>query len=118
MRNIITTAAALMGAILISSAAQASTSSVLHTNVPFAFVVNGLSMPAGGYTIEREDGDPMLLMLRSDKEGHAVVFTTIPESGRDPAGSKPVLSFTRTGGGYRLTGIWENNDRGWDVSQR
>ncbi len=35
--------------------ARASTSTVLKANVPFAFEVNGQTLPAGHYLIQRED---------------------------------------------------------------
>jgi hypothetical protein len=117
MRNILTTAAVLMGAVLFSTAAQASTSTVLHTNVPFTFVVNGRTLPAGAYTIQREDDGSAVLVIRSDNANEAVAFTTIPDGGHRRA-STPTLSFTHVGGEYRLTGIWPNNDEGWDVSPR
>ncbi|HYU78670.1 MAG TPA: hypothetical protein VEK56_06780 [Vicinamibacterales bacterium] len=57
MRSLMTTAAALAGAMLLSAAdtARASTSTVLKANVPFAFEVNGQTLPAGHYLIQRED---------------------------------------------------------------
>lgn len=118
MRNIFKTVVLLAGAVLFSTAAQAGTSPVLRAKVPFAFVVNGHTLPSGSYTIERDDTNPSILLIRSDKNAHALFVSTIRDSGHDPAGSKPALSFSRHEKQYKLSGVWQDNSDGWDVAAK
>jgi hypothetical protein len=121
MRQIIGTAMLAATTVLLCSAgtAEASTSTGLHAKVPFSFVVNGRTFPAGRYTIQREDIDRSVLLIRCDTDAHAAMFvSTIPDSGHDPAGSKPALSFRRYENQYRLTGVWQDNHDGWDLIGR
>ena len=94
-------------------------SPVLHAKVPFSFVVNGRTFPSGQYTIKRDDTNPSILLVSGDNKRHAAMFvSTIQDSGHDPAGSKPALSFTRYENQYRLASVWENNSEGWDLIGR
>jgi hypothetical protein len=109
-------AAVLMGT---GGTAQAMESAV-KVDVPFAFTVNGRTLPAGRYLIERDEMSPSILEVRGDqKDNHAAVLvTTIRDGGVDPAGQgRPVLTFTRTENHYRLRGIWDSDD-GYDVVGR
>ena len=109
-------AALLLGA---TGAAQASPSAVLEANVPFAFVVNGQTMPAGKYTVERDATSYSVVLIRGEHKNHAVVLAdTRPNAASDPAGARPALTFKRDGDHYRLTGIWQSQHDGWDVTSR
>jgi len=57
MQSIMRNAVLVAGALLlgVSGTARASATDVLHANVPFAFVVNRQSFPAGRYTGFRVD---------------------------------------------------------------
>ena len=99
--------------------ARADATEVAQAKVPFAFVVNGRTLPAGTYTVERDETQSStLLMLRNGKNQQGTFVSTTPDCGRDPAGSRPTLSFRREGNQYRLTGIWETQGEGWDVVSR
>jgi hypothetical protein len=116
MRNVIKAAMVVAAALLLSSAgAEASTSTVLHAKVPFSFVVNGRTLPAGTYTIRRDDTNRSILLVTSDNKSRVAMFvSTIPDSGHDPAGSKPALYENQ----YRLASVWESNYEGWDLIGR
>jgi hypothetical protein len=110
------------GAILLSVAgtAQAGIEPVVKANVPFAFVVNGRTMPAGKYRIERDELSPSLLLIRSDqRNNHAAAFVlSNRDGGRDPNGSTPVLTFKHVENTYQLTSVWDSQDDGFDVVSR
>ena len=112
----------LAGAILLGAAdtAQADMEQVVKANVPFAFVVNGQTMPAGKYRIERDDLSPSLLLIRGDqKSNHAATFVlSIRDGGRDPSGATPVLTFKHVENTYQLTSVWDSQDDGFDVATR
>jgi hypothetical protein len=121
MRTIMRNAVLAAGAILVCAGgtAQASTSTVMEANVPFPFVVNGESFPAGKYMIEREGTSSSVVLIRGEHNNHAATFVlTMPDEGRDPGGSQPALTFSRHENQYRLASIWESGSEGFDVTRR
>jgi len=85
----------------------------LDVKVPFPFVVQGKTMPAGQYQVTDDDG---ILRLHGEKGTHAIdTVMTIPASGVDPAGTQPVLTFQRHENEYRLTAVWESEEQGREV---
>jgi hypothetical protein len=83
-------------------------------NVPFPFVVQQQTMPAGEYVVERVgQGQDALLIRRTKGVGNsAAIMLTTPASGFDPAGDKPALTFTHDENVYRLSTIWESHTEG------
>ena len=119
MRKMMRNAVLIAGAILVfaGGTARASTSNVLEANVPFPFVVNGQTMPAGKYMVQRDDTSSSVLLIRGEGNNHASAFvSTTPDGGHDPAGSQPALTFKRHENQYRLASVWESGNEGWDVS--
>ena len=117
IRNRFLAAGALL--LCVTGAAQASPSAVLEANVPFAFVVNGRTLPAGKYIVERDPGSYSVILIRGEHKNHALALAdTRPDGASDPAGSRPALTFKRDGNQYRLTGIWQSQNDGWDVMSR
>ena len=113
----------LAGAMLLvaSGTAHAGMSSVVHATVPFPFVVNGQTLPAGKYTIERDDLSLSTLLIRSDQKHQpgGVFVTTVRDGGHDPAGAfKPVLTFKKVENQYRLASVWDGDDDGFDLIGR
>jgi len=54
--------------------------------------------------------------LRGEKGNTAAMFVLAnPAGGRDPAGDKSVLIFTRYETQYRLTDIWESGSQGLEI---
>jgi hypothetical protein len=123
MRSIFRKEFMLAGAMLlvVSGTARAGMEPVVHTKVPFAFVVNGQTLPAGKYVIQRDDLSLGTLLIRSDEKSKpgGVFVTTIRDGGADPAGKfKPVLMFKKVENQYRLTSVWDGEDEGFDVVGR
>jgi hypothetical protein len=121
MRTIMRNAVLAAGLILVCAGgtAQASTSDVVEANVPFPFVVNGENFPSGKYMIERDYTAPSIVMIRGEKNNHAVALVlTMPDEGRDPAGSRPALTFNRSENQYHLATIWQSDREGSDIIGR
>ena len=95
------------------SAGAALAQDTLEVKVPFSFLVNGRTMPAGNYTISRDGMTSSVWLIRGDKEGAFVA--TVPTRGHDPAGNRPALTFVRHENEYKLSAIWESADRGMDL---
>ena len=104
----------------VSGTAQAAMDTVVKANVPFTFVVNGKSMPAGRYVIQRDDLEPALLLIRSDQKSNrtAVFVLTTRDGRREPGGDRPVLTFNHVENTYQLASVWESQDDGYDVAAR
>jgi hypothetical protein len=89
----------------------------LEVNVPFPFVVGDRTLPAGEYRVERASDNPSVLVISGEqKHRTSAIVLTGPAAGHDPAGDKPVLTFTRSEKDYRLTGVWESADEGHTVA--
>jgi hypothetical protein len=119
MRSIIRKAFVAGGAVLLCSAvtAQAMPSTLMKAKVPFLFVVNGQTFPAGTYTVERDMS--AVLLIRGDTINQPTMFvSTVPDGGRDPAGSRPAFEFKRYENQYRLMTVWESGHEGWDIITR
>jgi hypothetical protein len=113
----------LAGAMLLvaSGTAHAGMDSVVRAKVPFPFVVNGQTLPAGKYVIQRDDLSLGTLLIRSDEKSKpgGVFVTTIRDGGHDPAGKfKPVLTFKKVENQYRLASVWDGDDEGFDILGR
>ena len=110
------------GAMLLAAGASAQAADVLvKANVPFAFEVNGQTMPAGKYSIQRDENSPSTLLIRGDEKSntHASVFVnTIRDGGQEPSNAKPTMIFKHSENTYQLTSIWDAPDDGFDVLSR
>jgi hypothetical protein len=91
---------------LAATAGSARAQDTLEVKVPFSFLVNGRTMPAGNYTISRDNFASSVWLIRGDKGGAFVA--TVPSAGHDPAGNQPSLSFVRHENQYKLSTIWES----------
>ena len=113
MRSLIK--AGLLAAAFVLACTGSARASTMEVKVPFAFKVQGRTMPAGQYRLSDEGG---IVQLRAEKDVHANMFIlTTPASGHDPSGDTPVLTFKHQENQYRLTGIWESATRGRAVHQ-
>lgn len=114
MRYAIPVAAIMLGA---AGRVQAGTP-LMEAVVPFPFVVNGHTMPAGKYTFERDDEASSVLMLRGDGKHHPETFVpAIHEETRPAADRHPTLTFERKGDQYRLTQVRGDDTEQWDVTR-
>jgi hypothetical protein len=89
-----------------ATAGRALAQDTLEVKVPLSFLVNGRTLPAGSYTITRDDMASSVYLIRGDKGGTFVA--TIPSAGHDPAGNQPSLTFVRHENQYKLSTIWES----------
>jgi hypothetical protein len=122
MRSITNKSMVLAGAFLLVAGAttRAAAASVVEVKVPFSFVVQGKSLPAGQYRIETNDMSSVLL-IRGERGNHAFTLASItPAGGHDPAGQVPALSFKRDDemNQYRLSSVWDSGDEGWRLTGR
>lgn len=69
--------------------------------VPFGFIVNGKTLPAGHYTVANTNG---VVMLKSERDGAVVLG--IPAGQRTDKSSGGSLVFLKTGTRYDLSEIW------------
>ena len=69
--------------------------------VPFGFSVNGKTLPAGHYTVAKNNG---VLKIKDDRDGAFVLG--IPAGRRTDQSSGGSLVFLKTGTRYELSEIW------------
>ena len=108
----------LIGALaaVLLSAGVASAADVLQAKVPFPFVVNGHSFPAGQYTIERSDSSPSVFVIRGENgnTARAAFVATRPAGNHAPA-DMPALQFKKSENEYKLSAVWESQRDGQTV---
>ena len=110
--------AVVAGALGIVYAAAVAHAQTIDVNVPFAFHVQGVTLPAGHYELDT-DTSSGVVMLRGERGNNAgVVVMTERASGVDPAGNKPSLTFSRYEDGYQLKGIWDSAHDGFQVAKQ
>lgn len=84
-------------------------------NIPFAFTVGNMTLPAGEYRVEKvQESSPALLIQRTDRSASTIVITSGVELNAPQAQTK--LIFHRYANGYFLSQIWtEGNTRGREL---
>lgn len=101
-------------ALLMTTAASAQTIQ-LKTEIPFGFIVNGTTLPAGEYLV-RSEGTGGTALLFSDLNGHRnnLMLTNTCRSLK--VATKTKLVFHRYGDRYFLSQIWiEGKDSGREL---
>jgi hypothetical protein len=105
---------ALAGVVL--TAGTASAAGVLEAKVPFPFVVNGQSFPAGQYRIERVGSGSSVLLIRGDGASRtAALVATRPAAEQSPGSDMPALQFKKHENEYRLSAVWESATDGQEL---
>lgn len=84
-------------------------------NIPFAFTVGNMTLPAGEYRVEKlRDSSPALLIQRTDRGASMIVITSAVEVNAPQAQTK--LIFNRHGKQYSLSQVWTaGNARGREL---
>ena len=103
--------AALLFAGITAANAQVDPQSKIKTNVPFSFIVDGKSYPAGTYSFGRLDtngGDSSQLVMYGPKDT-SVILDTVPTIAATEA-KDTHLVFEKVAGQYFLTQIWGRGD--------
>ena len=96
-----------------------ASAAVVNVNVPFPFVVQGRTLPAGQYELDRQETDPSVILIRGERGNKVGMFVlTRPAGGHDPAGQMPALTFSRWENQYRLTDIWQSANQGEEIAGR
>jgi hypothetical protein len=112
----VTTKVMLFAAGLVMLAAGTASAAAVEVKVPFPFVVQGQTMPAGQYRVESETTDPSILLIRGEKGTKPGMFVvTRTAAGHDPAGDTPALTFDRFENTYRLVSVWESMRQGQEI---
>jgi len=77
----------------------------MRANIPFDFIVNGKTLPAGNYEVKRLNDEPEGLIIRSvdNKHDHAVFETESMQQNRMPREDQIV--FDRFGDTYFLSEV-------------
>jgi hypothetical protein len=112
-----TTKAALFAAGLVMLAGGTASASPVDVKVPFPFMVQGKTLPAGQYRLENDSDDPSVWLIEGEHGTHAGTFVlTRVASGLDPAGDTPSLAFDKNENRYELVSIWESRAQGKEVA--
>ena len=102
-------------ALAVTAVASAQTIKV-KVNVPFSFIVNRATLPAGEYLMQSLDDAGKVLVIRDldTNTSNLVVFNSCISA---KAASQTKLIFHRYGDRYFLNQIWvEGNDSGHELS--
>ena len=95
---------ALIGLLGMGTAAKAEIRGALKVTVPFEFVVDGRTLPAGTYTVSRFAGDKHDGLILSNYESRTSVFI-LPAGVERASADKPEVSFQRVGEQLFLSSI-------------
>jgi hypothetical protein len=111
--------ATLVAAGIVTLVGGTASASVFDVKIPFPFVVQGRTLPAGEYRVERNMSDSSVMLIRGERGNNAGMFVqTTPAAGKDPSGNTPALTFKRDENQYRLADIWESGSQGREVAAR
>ncbi len=102
-------AAAAAGWILLAALAVPLSAQTirLNANIPFRFTVNGVSMPAGNYMVEKSSASSFVTL--SDSRENTAVAAPVSSAGvlDNGNGDEAKLYFHRYGDQYFLSQIWD-----------
>jgi hypothetical protein len=85
-------------------AAKAETRPEVVANLPFQFVVDGKTFPAGTYTVRRMSDNPRGVLMLTNNSNAASVLV-LPVSIDDPSSDAPKVGFEKVGTNYVLSSI-------------
>ena len=112
MRSVMLKSAMLGAAFLLASGTARAGN--LEVNVPFSFIVNHETFPAGRYQIEQDSlAGPTVWTIRGMNTSQAAIIVTHEAGGQGP--SKPALQFEHRENQYRLSNIWESPTEGQTI---
>jgi hypothetical protein len=97
-----------LGLLTLGALAQAKTVN-MTVDIPFNFVVNGVTLPSGEYTIQGLGADGSAISIRSaDQKAKSLTLSIRCETANTPESSK--LVFHRYGDRYFLAQLWMEGD--------
>ena len=100
----------LIAAVLTAASAAAQSSTTLKANVPFDFIVNNRTLPAGQYTVDSRVAFGTLMIRSADGKGVAIalarpLYSTV-------ARKEGSLVFHRYGYAHFLSQVWSPGNNG------
>jgi hypothetical protein len=111
MKGRLFAAAALLGLALAAGAgsAWAVISREMHVTIPFEFVVNQRTMPAGEYIVTNPDTNSQDVLEIRSADGHNAVFVQTEPASPEGSGlvNKSELTFRKIDGKEHLVSVWE-----------
>ncbi len=107
--NLRTLAAFVIG--LAAAGAVSAQTVTLQAKIPFSFVVNGKSLPAGEYAVFQGSA-PGTMMIRGAGNGAGALTRVVPPSDPSAHAGTARLVFHRYGERYFLSQIWTGADQG------
>jgi hypothetical protein len=95
----------------IGAASAARADERIVANVPFAFIVSGVRLPAGSYTITENANGGGVCLIASDDGREAIYVMTSAADNRPDA--QPELRFKKFGDQYFLSRVvsWDGEER-------
>jgi hypothetical protein len=109
LRTVVVFVIGLVGAVTVS--AQSAT---VRANIPFSFVVNGSSLPAGEYTLRQQDSQRAMIIRETDNGvGDLTLAAPITAEPSQPGTAR--LVFHRYGNEYFLSQVWIRGGQGEKV---
>jgi hypothetical protein len=103
--------------ILLSGIPAMAQEETLNVNIPFRFIAENTTLPAGEYVVEWPDLDtPMVAEIRSEKGDHSVFVLTTGATLPSNQKAKSELVFDKVGKKEFLAQIWrEDSPTGYEV---
>ena len=90
---------------------QAQTAKIFKIDIPFEFIINDRTLPAGRYSIGRlNEQNPDLLLFRK-KDGRTNILVLTQRANGEPMSARSMLSFNRYGESVFLKSVWAANER-------
>lgn len=106
---------AFVAACTMVGAGTARATTLADISVPFPFTVEGKSLPAGRYQVERLTDDPSALTIRDTQQRVGTVVLAVPMEGTDPSGDEPAMTFVKGEHGFELRRLWTDRHDGFTV---
>ena len=104
------TMTAMLALAFMAASETARAQEALVVNIPFAFTVGSMALPAGEYRVERIASDsPALRIQRADKGASSIVLSFASQANATPAQS--TLVFHRYNDRYFLYQVWTAGSR-------
>ena len=110
MKKSIFAIAILVGLFVAAVAGPAQAQQSFRVQVPFAFVANAVTLPAGEYDIQRQANGGVALLILSKNSGPSAIVMTNAIQSKDWQ-PETCLVFHRYGNRYFLSQVWTAGDR-------
>ena len=103
--------------VLLSAIPAMAQEETLDVNIPFSFIVENTTLPAGQYVVTWPDiNTPMVMEIRSEKGDHSVFALTFEDSLSSNQTAKSELVFDKVGKKEFLAQVWrEDSTTGYEV---